>query len=46
MIAEKSSEEEQVIEYLDTIDKSDMMNKYGFSIILDYYPYIKINKKK
>ena len=24
----------------------DIMNKYGFSIILDYYPYVKRNKKK
>jgi hypothetical protein len=40
------SVENQVIEYLDTIDKSDIMNKYGFYIILDYYPYIKRNKKK
>lgn len=40
------SVESQVIEYLDTIDKSDIMNKYGFYIILDYYPYVKRNKKK
>ena len=40
------SVEDQVIEYLDTIDKSDIMNKYGFYIILDYYPYVKRNKKK
>ena len=40
------SVENQVIEYLDTIDKSDIMNKYGFYIILDYYPYVKRNKKK
>ena len=28
----------QVIEYLDKIDKSDIMTQYGFDIILDYYP--------
>ena len=41
-----TSVEDQVIEYLDTIDKSDIMDKYGFYIILDYYPYVKRNKKK
>lgn len=29
--------ESQVIDYLDMIDKSDLMEEYGFSLILDYY---------
>lgn len=33
----ETSIERQVFEYLDSIDKSDLMLKYGFSIILDYY---------
>ena len=27
----------QVIDYLDSVDKSDIMERYGFDIILDYY---------
>lgn len=34
----ETSIEEQVIEYLDTIDKSELMDREDFSIILDYYP--------
>lgn len=30
--------ESQVIDYLDSIDKSDIMAKYDWDIILDYYP--------
>ena len=30
--------ESQVIDYLDNIDKSDIMAKYDWDIILDYYP--------
>lgn len=33
--------ESQVIDYLDSIDKSDIMAKYDWDIILDYYPYKK-----
>lgn len=29
--------ESQVIDYLDMIDKSDLMEEHGFSLILDYY---------
>lgn len=29
--------ESQVIDYLDIIDKSDLMEEHGFSLILDYY---------
>lgn len=29
--------ESQVIDYLDMIDKSDLMEEYSFSLILDYY---------
>ena len=36
------SVESQVIDYLDTIDKSDIMLKYNFDIILDYW----VPKKK
>lgn len=32
------SVQSQVIDYLDGIDKSDIMAKYGFDVILDYYP--------
>lgn len=33
----ETSIERQVFEYLDNVDKSDLMLKHGFSIILDYY---------
>lgn len=33
--------ESQVIDYLDSVDKSDIMAKYDWDIILDYYPYKK-----
>lgn len=29
--------ESQVIDYLDMIDKSDLMEEHGFSLIIDYY---------
>lgn len=32
-----TSVESQVIDYLDGIDKTELMNKHGFSVILDYY---------
>lgn len=38
----RQSVESQVIDYLDTIDKSEIMAKYNFDLILDYY----IPKKK
>jgi preprotein translocase subunit SecA len=38
----RQSVESQVIDYLDTIDKSELMIKYNFDLILDYY----IPKKK
>lgn len=38
--------ESQVIDYLDSIDKSDIMVKYDWDIILDYYPYKKKARKK
>lgn len=38
----ETSVESQVIEYLDSIDKSDIMAKYDFDMIFDYY----IPKKK
>lgn len=38
--------ESQVIDYLDNIDKSDIMAKYDWDIILDYYPYKKKVRKK
>lgn len=37
--------ESQVIDYLDNIDKSDIMVKYDWDIILDYYPYKKKVRK-
>ena len=37
--------ESQVIDYLDSIDKSDIMAKYDWDIILDYYPYKKKVRK-
>lgn len=30
--------ESQVINYLDEIDKTELMEKYGFDMIIDYYP--------
>lgn len=36
------SVESQVIDYLDSIDKSDIMSKYNFDIIIDYW----VPKKK
>ena len=35
----------QVIDYLDSIDKSEIMIKYGLDLILDYYPK-KVTKHK
>ena len=35
------SVESQVIDYLDGIDKRDIMIKYDIDVIIDYYPYIK-----
>lgn len=32
------SVEDQVMEYLDSMDKTDLMNEYGFDIIFDYWP--------
>lgn len=32
------SVETQVMQYLDEIDKSDMMIQYGFEFIIDYFP--------
>ena len=37
--------EEQVIDYLDNIDKMGIMVKYDIDVIIDYYPYIKKEKK-
>lgn len=42
----KQSIESQVIEYLDSIDKSDLMNKYDWRIILNYYPHKKRKSKQ
>lgn len=37
----------QVIDYLDSVDKMDIMIRYGFDIILDYYPKKpRIHKKR
>lgn len=41
----QESIESQVIDYLDEIDKTEIMQKNGFDIILDYYPYKKGTKK-
>lgn len=38
--------ESQVIDYLDNIDKSDIMAKYDWDIILDYYPKKQRKRKK
>lgn len=38
--------ESQVIEYLDSMDKKELMQKYRFSVILDYYPQKKKKSKK
>lgn len=43
-ILPETSIESQVIGYLDTIDKSDIMAKYDFDIIFDYY--IKKRRRK
>lgn len=32
------SVQSQVIDYLDNVDKTDIMIRYGFDTILDYYP--------
>lgn len=40
------SVQSQVIDYLDSVDKSDIMIKYGFDIILDYYPKSTSKRKK
>ena len=40
------SVESQVIDYLDSVDKSDIMVEYGFDIILDYYPKNTRKRKK
>lgn len=37
--------EEQVIDYLDDIDKRDIMVKYDVDVIIDYIPYIRKKKK-
>lgn len=37
--------ESRVIDYLDSIDKSDIMVKHDWDIILDYYPYKKKVRK-
>lgn len=37
--------ESQVIDYLDSIDKWDLMVKYDIEMILDYAPYHKRNKR-
>lgn len=38
--------ESQVIDYLDSVDKSDIMAKYDWDIILDYYPKKQRIRKK
>ena len=40
-----TSVESQVINYLDEIDKTDIMIQYGFDIIIDYFPKKKRVKK-
>lgn len=40
-----TSVESQVMEQLDNMDKSDLMSKYEFDIILDYYPKRKRTKR-
>lgn len=43
----ETSVESQVIDYLDSIDKSEIMLKYNFDMIFDYYiPKKKKNKSK
>lgn len=39
------SVEEQIMEYLDTIDKSDIMAKYDMYEIITYFPYKKKKKR-
>ena len=41
----ETSVESQVIDYLDVIDKSDIMLKYDFDMIIDYYVPKKRKKK-
>lgn len=41
----EQSIDSQVIDYLDSIDKSDIMAKYDFDIILDYYIKRKTRKR-
>lgn len=41
----ETSIESQVIDWLDTIDKSDIMLKYDFDMIIDYYVPKKKKKK-
>ena len=38
--------ESQVIDYLDSVDKSDIMAKYDWDMILDYYPNKQRIRKK
>lgn len=45
IILPPTSVELQVMEQLDNMDKSDLMLKYDFDIILDYYPKRKRKKK-
>lgn len=40
-----TSVESQVIHYLDEVDKKDIMNRYNFDIIIDYFPKKKRVKK-
>lgn len=42
----ETSIESQVIDYLDVIDKSDIMLKYDFDMIIDYYIPKKKKKKR
>lgn len=37
--------ESQVIDYLDSLDKSDIMAQNDWDMILDYYPYHKRNRR-
>ena len=41
-----TSIESQVINYLDETDKRELMDKYGFDIIIDYYPKRKKKTKE
>lgn len=42
----RTSVEYQVINYLDEIDKSEIMSKYGFDMIFDYYVRKKQKKQR